>query len=355
MLSAFIDFHRDEIIARAKARVAARSSFKRTPLELGNGVPVFLDQLSAALKRARSTPVVDHRELEASASRHGRDLLRQGLTIGQVVHHYGDVCQTVTELAVECAEPISGSDFRMLNLCLDDAIAEAVTAFAQHQERGAARQETERLGFLAHELRNLLNTAVLAYDSLRDGRVAIGGSTGMILGRSLMGLRDLIDRALTDVRLDAGLQRLESIPVVELVEEVEIAAVMHANARNVAFEVRDLSAGASIHGDRQVLVAALANLLHNAFKFTPSSGHVLLSVHPIGDRMVFDIEDQCGGLPAGNTEKLFKTFAQAGTDRSGVGLGLAICRKAALAHGGNIHVRDLPGKGCVFTLELPLR
>jgi nitrogen fixation/metabolism regulation signal transduction histidine kinase len=71
-----------------------------------------------------------------------------------------------------------------------------------------------------------------------------------------------------------------------------------------------------------------------------------------GDRVAFEIEDECGGLPPGKTEDLFRPFEQRGTDRSGVGLGLAICLKAAKASGGRIHVRDLPGKGCVFSLDL---
>jgi len=54
------------------------------------------------------------------------------------------------------------------------------------------------------------------------------------------------------------------------------------------------------------------------------------------------------------SEDLFSPFQQRGADRSGIGLGLTICRRAAAANGGELRVRDLPGKGCVFTLDLPL-
>ena len=109
----------------------------------------------------------------------------------------------------------------------------------------------------------------------------------------------------------------------------------------------------TIEGDRQILAAAVSNLLHNAFKFTRKHGHVSLTARATADRVLFDIEDECGGLPPGKPEELFRPFEQRGTDRSGIGLGLSICLKAAKANAGEIHVRDLPGKGCVFTLDLP--
>jgi signal transduction histidine kinase len=68
----------------------------------------------------------------------------------------------------------------------------------------------------------------------------------------------------------------------------------------------------------------------------------------------FEIEDQCGGLPPGKAETLFNPFEQRSADRSGLGLGLAICMRGTLAVGGTLRVRDLPGRGCVFMVELPL-
>jgi signal transduction histidine kinase len=287
-----------------------------------------------------------------SATRHGSDLLRAGLTIGQVVHDYGDVCQTITELVVEQDASISGEEFRTLNLCLDDAIARAVTEYARRSVRSIIEQGTERLGILAHELRNALNTAMLAFETIRRGRVAVGGSTGLVLARSLAGLGGLIDRSIADVRLDAGVERLEAVSVPELVTEIEVSSSMHSQARDLRFTVTPVDGSVMVAGDRQILVAAISNLLQNAFKFSRRHGGVSLTVKVDLDRVTFEIEDECGGLPPGKTEDLFRPFEQRGTDRSGVGLGLAICLKAAKASGGAIHVRDIPGKGCVFSLEL---
>jgi signal transduction histidine kinase len=242
-----------------------------------------------------------------------------------------------------------------MNWCIDEAIAEAVTEYSSRNELRITDEGTERLGVLAHELRNLLNTATLSFEHIRSGHVAVGGSTGLLHGRSLLGLRDLIDRSLADVRLDAGLVRREDIPVATLLEEVEIGAVIQAQARNLSLTFGVVDREVLVVGDRQILAAALANLLQNAFKFSHKGSSVSLTTRVTADRVQFDIEDECGGLPAGKIADLFRPFEQRGGDRSGVGLGLSICRKAAASNGGELRVRDLPGKGCVFTLDLPRR
>jgi signal transduction histidine kinase len=353
MLDDFITANRDAIIENARTRVTLRGSPEPTVDELERGIPAFVGQLRDALCRARSTDVADNRQIAKTARSYGHDLLRQGLTIGQVVHDYGDVCQSITALAIREGASISGEEFRTLNLCLDDAIAEAVTEFARQRERAIEDVGTERLGILAHELRNALNTAMLSFENIKTGRVPVGGSTGQMLSRSLMSLRDLIDRSLADVRLDAGIDRLEPLSVAALVEEIEISVSIQAKARGLQLRVTSVDRSVTVMGDRQILAAALSNLLQNAFKFTRKLSAVSISVRATADRVSIDIEDECGGLPPGKAEGLFRPFEQRGSDRSGVGLGLLICVKAARANGGELRVKDLPGQGCIFTLELP--
>jgi hypothetical protein len=211
MLDAFILSNRDAIVARAQTRVRSRACPAASDDDLANGIPKFLDQLGDALRLAKSTDVVDHDALGKTAARHGQDLLLQGLTVGQVVHDYGDVCQTITELAVEQDAAISTSEFKTLNLCLDDAIAEAVSEYGRQREHKITHEGTERLGVLAHELRSALNTAMLSFDSIQSGRVASSGSTGLVHARSLLNLRALIDGSLAEVRLEAGALHVETI------------------------------------------------------------------------------------------------------------------------------------------------
>ena len=77
-----------------------------------------------------------------------------------------------------------------------------------------------------------------------------------------------------------------------------------------------------------------------------------MRTHANADRVSIAIEDECGGL-AGRPEDLFALFEQRGKDRSGLGLGLAIARQGVSANGGEINARNIAGRGCIFTVELP--
>lgn len=348
MLGDFIKKNHSEIVARSRARVALRSAPRPTDAELDRGLPLFLDQLVDTLRVSSGNDVA----IGTSAARHGADLSRMGFTIAQVVHDYGDLCQTITELALEQNDPISTEEFKTLNKCLDDAIAGAVTEYTRLREVSRDKDETERLGFLAHELRNKINSAMLAYGILKDGQVGLGGSTGAVLGRSLRGLQDLITRSLTQVRVEAGTQHRERINVRELIEELEAEASMVANARGQQFTVTEVELGLEVDGDRSLIAAALTNVLANAFKFSHAEAHVWLRTSATKDRVTFEVEDQCGGLPVSNPDDLFQPWAQRSTDKRGLGLGLPLARRSVQASGGEVSVRNLPGKGCIFSVRL---
>jgi signal transduction histidine kinase len=354
MLHEFIDLNRDEIISRASDRVRSRPWPSVAPGEVEHGVPLFLTQLSETLRLETSSAPFPVDAIGTSAARHGGELLRLGFTVSQVVHDYGDICQTVTALAVEQRAPISVEEFHTLNRCLDTAIAEAVTEHARVTAEARSAQEIARLGHAAHELRDNLNTAVLAFHTLKRGAVAINGSTGAILGRSLMSLREVIDRSLSEVRLQANQQRRERLPVTTFIDEVAATGMLHSEYRQIRFTVEPIDPALSVDADPQLLMSAVMNLLHNAFKNTPSGGCVTLRARAEHGRLLAEIEDECGGIPASKGD-LFREFGERrGSDRSGLGLGLSIARNAVRAHGGEIRIRNMPGKGCVFIVDMPL-
>lgn len=353
MLEHFIAGNRDEIIVRCRAKVATRLMPVPTDAEIDFGVPLFLDQLMEALRHGLgSTP-----QIVESAVHHGHELLLKGFTVSQVVHDYGDVCQSITELAVERDAPISTADFRTLNQCLDDAIAGAVTQYGRERTQSALADATaegaERLGFFAHELRNLVNTALVAFGVLKTGNVGVGGSTGAVLNRSLVGLRTLISRSLAEVRLTRGIQNPEPFLLGGFVAELSAAAEPDARARGLRLTIAPVEEGLAVEADRQVLAAVVSNLLQNAFKFTRRDSVVILRVEASAERVLIEVEDECGGLPASDHDALFRPFEQRGTDRSGLGLGLAFSRWGTEANRGRLYARSLPGRGCVFTVDLP--
>ena len=354
VLYEFISVHRDEIVVRTRDRVRGRPWPSVSSRELEHGVPLFLTQLAETL-RLESTPTPFSSDaIGSTATQHGAELLAAGLTVSQVVHDYGDICQAITEIALEKKAPITVEEFHTLNRCLDTAIAEAVTEHARLTALGRSKEEVERLGQAAHELRDLLNGALLAFHALKRGTVAINGNTGAVLGRSLTSLRDLVDRTLSEVQLAAGNLRRQRLDVITFVDEITAAGVLHSEYRRVQFTVAPVDPALAVDGDPQLLTSAVMNLLHNAFKNTPAGGAVVLRAYARGERLLVEIQDECGGLPETRGD-LFQAFGdRRGNDRSGLGLGLSIARQAVRAHGGDIHVRNMAGTGCVFTIDVPL-
>ena len=146
--------------------------------------------------------------------------------------------------------------------------------------------------------------------------------------------------------------RRELISLAEFIDQIGISALLEARARQCKFVVSHVDERLALDVDRDILLSALGNLLQNAFKFTEHGSEVSLHAYAVADRILIDVEDHCGGLPSGSVERLFRPFTQSGEDRSGLGLGLAICRRSVEANNGVLRVRDVPGTGCVFTIEL---
>jgi signal transduction histidine kinase len=325
-------------------------------VEIEHGVPLFLDQLATALSLGQSSSL----EIAESAVLHGHDLLGQGFTVSQVVHDYGDVCQSITELAVEMNAPISSDDFRMLNGCLDVAIAGAVTEYGNQRAQDQAgvqeilsRRDDERLGYLVHELRDLLHTMMLAFDVVKSGTVGVGGSTSKIIDRALLRARDLVARSIADVRLSDGTDRSEEFQVAGFIDELAEAGLLEAKARGITLRVQRNGGTAEIKADRQVLATAVMNVLQNALKYTRQDTTVTLRVRATADRVIIEIQDECGGLPDGDVGEMFRPFKQHATDRAGLGLGLSFTQRVVEGIRGRVSARDLPTVGCVFTVDIP--
>jgi hypothetical protein len=181
-LHTFIAANRSELIRRCRAKVAVRPAPPPGAARSNPGLPLFLDQVVEELA-GRPT---QSGEIAVAAAAHGRNLLQQGFTVGQVVHDYGDVCQAVTDLAVERSARISPEDFRTLNRCLDDAIAGAVTQYT----KGSVAATPGALP----EIRELVKTAITAYEALQTGSVGVSGRTGTLVYVSLLNIDAILDR-----------------------------------------------------------------------------------------------------------------------------------------------------------------
>jgi hypothetical protein len=213
MLHDFITSNRQELINRCRTKVAARVQSAGTPAAVNHGVPLFLQQLVETLRLEQTTstrydydsePTPSPTEIGRAAALHGTELLRLGYSVDQVVHDYGDVCQSVTALAVEQAIPISTDEFRTLNRCLDDAIADAVTSFGSGRQISIDRQAEslqERLAIFAAEQQRLIDIAFKSFAAVKTGSVGLNGATGTLLHLALTELRSLADRTVPEICL----------------------------------------------------------------------------------------------------------------------------------------------------------
>lgn len=373
MLHEFLTANRQELIDRCTEKMSQRSSRAPDPAELAHGIPFFLDQLTLtlrlddALNAAGSLKVSgtgfggaasSASEIGVTAGKHGNELLERGFSVGEVVHDYGDLCQAVTELACEKNAAIGAQEFRTLNRCLDNAIADAVTAYVEGHDIVVSDQErqtmNERLGTIAHEMRTLMHGIVLSLDVIKNGSVGFAGATAAVLDRNLTAMRSLVDRSFAEVRLDAGLPLLRGrIAVDEFIKDFDVDAAIAARSKSIRFTVHPVEKGIAVDADRQMLTSAVSNLLQNAFKNTRINGRVSLKASASHDRVLIDIEDECGGLSSGTAAELFQPLHQRAADRTGLGAGLSISYRSVDAIGGRLQVRDIPGVGCVFTIDLP--
>ena len=372
MMHTFLSNNRNELISRCKMKVSQRPRRGATDEQLKDGVPLFLDQLIRTLTAESSQEddvalqvsgpsggdILALSEIGVGATAHGKALLGLGFTVDQVVHDYGDLCQSITELAYERDAPFSVEEFRTLNRCLDNAIADAVSEFSAQRDASLvdrlSSEANERLGFLVHEVRNALQMANLAVRAMELGSLAFTGATGSVLKRSLASMRNLVDSSLAEVRANSNLPVPRSIfSLAALIEDARTSAQLEADVRGCVLLVAPVDPVLRVEANRDLLLGSLVNLLSNAFKFTQRNTPVHLIAHEVDDRVLIDVEDRCGGLAPNYEETMFKPFTQMSSDRTGLGLGLSIARQNVESMGGTLTVKNLPEVGCIFTIGFP--
>lgn len=318
--------------------------------ELLDHVPAFVDEVTHAL----APDVLRSPDTSANAVEHGAQRLRLGFDVSQVVREYGLLHECVLRLAEEDQLVLSHREQQALAQWVNVGIADAIVEYIAQRDAELRRKSSEHLGFMAHELRNPIAAAILAVQRLRlNPAGASTAETVDLLERNLRRTGALIDNALSQSSLELGgepaLTRLELKP---FMEDIVREAALEARARRIATVVT-VEPGMVARADPKLLRSALANLLHNAFKFSPEGTTVTLRAVRADEMVTIEVEDACGGLPPGKVEELFKPSVQRGGDRSGFGFGLAIARQAVEAQHGVLSVRDMPGKGCLFIIALP--
>jgi len=354
-LSNLLAERRAEILQRWTQGIAREHADKELNRgELWDHLPLFFDEVLAALRaeEGTGTEVLAAEGTTASAA-HGTQRLRVGFDLAEVVREY----EILTECILDEVEGLGGTvsirAFRRVQALLNAGRANAVSAYVERRDAEMAVEHSRHVAFIAHELRSPLMTAVMAATVLRKSARTEDEHAFTLLTRNLSTLRDLIDEVLLADRLSGPVQLVrEVLDVRTLLDEAMADARFAAEPRQIKLTT-ETPEGLTIEADRRLLRSAISNLLGNAVKFTHEGGKITVRATPQEGRTIIEVEDGCGGLPEGNAAELFEPFVQRGENRTGFGLGLAIVKQALEAHGGTVSVRNLPGRGCVFSLHLP--
>lgn len=355
-LADMIDGRQEEIVQKWVDHLFATDvprSLQRE--EVIDSLRQFLTEISRALREEpHPAQALVSAGSSPTAREHGTQRFLLGYDIGALVQEYGTLRNVIFDMAEAHAVVPSLQDLRVFSKYLVGGIADAATQYALSRDEELQKQTARHISFLAHELRNPLSSVRLSLELMREKGHLPQDSTMTRIDNGLRRLSELIDQSLLEMRLKA-------VPEPQR-EDIPLATFLKAIAEESAAEVeaKGLRLSVEVHGeprlwaDPKLLRSVLSNLVRNAVKFTHKAGSIHLRAKRHGQRVVMEVEDECGGLPEGKIQELFNPFVQVGLDRSGFGLGLAIAKQAVLAHQGELRVHNLPGKGCVFVLDLPL-
>lgn len=351
-LADLIQEKREHIAQQFASRAKASGAAESLPAEdVIDSFRAFIDELADDVRRAVEIADIPASRRSVAATTHGEQRFGIGYDIGALVREYGVIRELLWDVVSESGRQYSHVELRTLFGRLFDAASDATVKYSAVRDKEERRRQAEHVAFLAHELRNPLSSARMAFSVMRERGELPPVRAVDVVERSLCRVAQLIDDSLVTIRLaDIGLLDYTDVDVAELLREITEESEADAFAKGVALHV---TGDGFMRADRKALHSAISNLVRNAVKFTQAGGEVHVRAKRSEARIVIEVEDACGGLPEGKVQKLFDPYVQAGHDRSGFGLGLAIAKQATEAHGGQLRVHDLPTKGCVFVLDLP--
>ncbi len=262
----------------------------------------------------------------------------------------------------------SGSPIWGVNLGVDGAVVVAMDITdrieAEKAQRKANTHKDEFLAMLGHELRNPLAPIAMAAELINQAGVSSDHirETGAIIARQVRHMRGMIDDLLDTARVSQGLIRLElrghslQTLIHESLEQAQELLLQMGHRLELDLPQAPLI----VEADGKRIVQVLANLLHNAAKYTPAQGLIALRVWTGGDAVYVQVADNGIGMSEDTLRRAFELFSQAEREadrqQGGLGLGLAVAKKLVQLHGGRI-TAESPGvgRGSRLTLQLPLK
>ena len=282
----------------------------------------------------------------------------------------GEVIGTLGLGKGRAEEPFARSDLELLSVLASQAAAAIQNArlfsrirSAYEQLKELDRMKSEFLSTVSHELRAPLHSIGGFMQLLLDDKVEDRATQREALetvARQTERLTRLINNLLDVSRMESGWLKLEKGPVQirDVVREVVAEVRPMAEGRQIALVDDTAPELPIVFADHERLAQVIRNLMHNAIKFTPSGGRIVISAAESEGNLVISVEDDGAGISGEAMPHLFERFYQADSSDTrragGTGLGLYICRQIVIAHGGSIWAESEVGKGSTFHLGVPI-
>jgi signal transduction histidine kinase len=358
-LGELIESYQYELLFSWQAEVASLPGAEKLDAPtITDHIPQLLTELSENLKSDRSEAT-----LILSPAEHGVQRWRVGFDITEVVAEYGILRTCLYRLAERNNLPLANQAARIVNTVFDNAIAQAIKAYATHMTVELQKRREEHLSFVIHDLRTPLQAISLATTMLErsltdDSKMELFETSLSTLRRNISRLDALIKRVLQD---EANLHHTDS-PKLEK-RDFDLWSLVESTIRDlypIATDshttlINDVPSDMTIFADARLLGQVFQNLLSNAMKFTPNGKIIVGARRDANGIAQCWVQDTGAGIDSERLDKIFeKLETDQQPDKRGVGLGLAIVKQIIELHGGTIAVESRVGDGSTFTFTIPL-
>jgi signal transduction histidine kinase len=325
-----------------------------TPTELRDSMPEYLTRLAEGLQRADTAQAGGTSSWRNVAREHAETRVRLGFDIDQLVQEFIVLREVIFEILQQEGVLVDVEQAASVAELVEGAIAAAVKSYVESRDFELRRQSAEHIGFVTHELRNPLTTAMLGATQLRRTLELSAEQERMfdIVERNQRRLADLIDSVLIIERDTHALRpKPERVALARVIDDTVTAAKVTAEAKGLHLEVH-FDPELVVEVDPKLTTSAIENVVLNAVKYT-DDGDVHIDVENHAGEVVVHVRDSCAGLSGEELRTIFEPFRRGHHGKTGSGLGLAIARRAIESQGGTIHAESEHGRGCHFWLTLP--
>jgi two-component system, OmpR family, phosphate regulon sensor histidine kinase PhoR len=233
------------------------------------------------------------------------------------------------------------------------------------------RMQRDFLANISHELRTPITSVRLLAETLEEVIDTDPDNAQQFvekIEKEAQYLADIVSELMELSRIESGQlpMTIEPVEADQLVHEVLARMLPQAQRHRVHLSTDIQQGNHLVTADSKLVTRVLTNLVHNAIKFTPSGGRIVLGTAHLPDQQMqkFFVHDTGIGIPEEDLPRIFERFYKVSRSRSkdgftgtgggGSGLGLAIARQVIEAHGGKIKAESTPGSGSTFTFTLPL-